>query len=114
MQWLLITMLAIDLASIKVEPNLEKRSDLALDNAGASLDLARSAYNTGDAAKTEAALNEVGESVDLAYQALEDTGKDARRNPRPFKRAELKTRELLRRLDGIRELVGYEDRALVD
>jgi hypothetical protein len=52
--------------------------------------------------------------VDLAYQALEETGKDARRNPKPFKRAELKTRELLRRLDGIRELVGYEDRALVD
>ena len=83
---------------------------------GSLLDAARSGacYNTGDAAKTESALNEVGESVDLAYQALEDTGKDARRNPRPFKRAELKTRELLRRLDGIRELVGYEDQALVD
>src|SRR5580704_572431 len=112
MQWLLITflttgVLAIDLASVKMEPNLEKRSDLALDNATAALDQARTAYNSGDVAKTEVALNEVGESVDLAYHSLEETGKDARRNPRPFKRAELRTRELLRRLEGIRELVSF-------
>jgi hypothetical protein len=119
MQWLLVTLfisrvLAIDLASIKTEPNLEKRSDLALDNAGSALDQARAAYTNGDVAKTEAALSEVGESVDLAYHSLEETGKDARRNPRPFKRAELKTRELLRRLEGIRELVSFEDRSVVD
>ncbi|MGD1097509.1 MAG: hypothetical protein ABSB35_36665 [Bryobacteraceae bacterium] len=119
MLWLLITLLtsgvlATDLASIKTEPNLEKRSDLALDNAGTALDLARTAYNSGDVAKTGTALDEVVESVDLAYHSLEETGKDARRNPRPYKRAELKTRELLRRLEGIRELVSFEDRALVE
>ena len=114
MQWLLIAILAFDLASIKNEPNLEKRSELALDHAGAELDEAREAYNAGDVAKMESALGEVGESVELAYHSLTDTGKDARRNPKFFKRAELRTRELMRRLEGIRESVSYQDRALVE
>ncbi len=114
MQWLLIAILAFDLASIKNEPNLEKRSELALDHAGAELDEAREAYNAGDVAKMESALGEVGESVELAYHSLTDTGKDARRNPKFFKRAELRTRELMRRLEGIRETVSYQDRALVE
>jgi hypothetical protein len=62
----------------------------------------------------ESALGEVGESVELAYHSLTDTGKDARRNPKFFKRAELRTRELMRRLEGIRETVSYQDRALVE
>src|SRR5258706_2005607 len=117
MHSLLITsvmLLAFDLGSIKNEPNLEKRSELALDYANTALDQAREAYNAGDVAKTEAALGELRESVELAYQSLEETGKDARRNPKFFKRAELKTRELMRRLDGLRSTVGFEDRALVE
>jgi hypothetical protein len=114
MQWLLIVILAFDLASIKTEPNLEKRSELALDHAGAALDEAREAYNSGDVAKTELALGEVGDAVELAYHSLADTGKDARRNPKFFKRAELRTRELMRRLEGIRETVSYQDRAMVE
>ena len=114
MQWLLIAILAFDLASIKTEPNLEKRSELALDNAGTALDQAREAYNSGDVSKMEFALHEVEASVELAFQALTDTGKDARRNPKFFKKAELKTRELIRRLEGVREIVSYQDRALVE
>jgi hypothetical protein len=114
MLWLLITFLAFDLAAIKTEPNLEKRSELALENASAALDQAREAYNAGDLDKMQLALSEVGESVDLAFQSLEDTGKDARRNPKFFKRAEIKTHELLRRLEGIREAVSYQDRALFE
>lgn len=114
MNLVLIVILAFDLASIKTEPNLEKRSELALDHAGAALDQAREAYSAGDVAKMELALGEVGESVELAYHALTDTGKDARRNPKFFKRAELRTRELMRRLEGIRETVSYQDRALVE
>ena len=114
MQWLFIVILAFDLASIKTEPNLEKRSELALDHAGTALDQAREAYNSGNLAKMELALGEVGESVELAYHALTDSGKDARRNPKFFKRAELRTRELMRRLEGIRETVSFQDRALVE
>jgi len=113
MQWVLVAMLVFDLASVKNEPNLEKRSELALDNANAALDQAREAYTAGDSAKMAAALNEVRESVDLSYDSLSESGKDPR-GSRSFKRAELRTRELLRRLEGMRETVGFEERAIVD
>jgi hypothetical protein len=114
MQLLFITFLVFDLAVAKTEPNLEKRSELALENASAALDQAREAYNGGDLDKLKIELEEVGQSVDLAYQSLTDTGKDARRNPKFFKRAELKTHELLRRLEGIREAASFQDRALFE
>lgn len=112
---LLVTVfLAADVASIKMEPNLEHRSELALDYAKTLLDQARDAYHAGDVAKTGAVLDQMRESVDLAYQSLEETGKDARRNPKFFKRAEVKTRELLRRLEGLGQTVSFEDRAMVE
>jgi hypothetical protein len=113
MQWLLITVLALDLTSIKTEPNLEKRSELALDYANTSLDQAKEAYASGDAAKMGTSLEEVGASVDLAYDSLSETGKDPR-GSRFFKRAELRTRELLRRLEGERDTVNFDDRSVVE
>jgi hypothetical protein len=113
MHWLLIAVLAADLGSIRQEPNLERRSELALENADSSLSEARTAYDLGDLEKTKAAIGEVRESVDLAYESLTETGKDARRKPKFFKRAELTTRELLRRLEGLREGMSYQDRPLL-
>jgi hypothetical protein len=113
MHGLLILFLAFDLAAVKNEPNLERRSERALDNANAALDLARDAYNSSDFAATQSALEETGQSVDLSYQSLQETGKEPRRS-QAFKRAELRTRELLRRLDGLRESFSVTDRALLD
>jgi hypothetical protein len=113
MHWILMLALAFDLASVKSEPNLEKRSELALMNANTALDSARDAYGQGDLDKTQANLDEVRDSVDLAYQALSDTGKDPRKD-RFFKRAELKTRELLRRLEGLDQTMSFADRGIVD
>ncbi len=113
MQWILLLTLAFDLATIKSEPNLEKRSELALTNANAALDSAREAYNKGDLDRTETNLNEVLDSVDLAYQALSDTGKDPRKD-RFFKQAELRTRALLRRLEGLGETMSAADRGVVE
>jgi hypothetical protein len=114
MQVLLILCLAFDLAAIKLEPNLERRSERALDNASAVMDSARDASSAGDSVKIKAALEEVRESVDLAYQSLVDSGKSARRNPKFFKRAELKTRELMRRLEGLAQAVDSDDRTFVE
>src|ERR1035437_5905058 len=75
-------LLAVDLASIQQEPNLERRSQLAMDYAGAALDTARTAYQASDLEKTQAALSEVGQAVDLAYDSLQKTGKEARRDPK--------------------------------
>jgi hypothetical protein len=52
--------------------------------------------------------------VDLAYESLSATGKDPRRDPKFFKRAELRTRELLRRLEGLGESVSFSDRSMVE
>jgi hypothetical protein len=114
MHVLLILCLAFDLSAIKTEPNLERRSDRAIDNASAAMDAARDAASAGDAAKTKAALEEVRDSVDLSYQSLVDSGKSARRNPKFFKRAELKTRELMRRLEGLAQAVDSDDRTFVE
>jgi hypothetical protein len=114
MHALLILCLAFDLTAIKLEPNLERRSERAIDNASAAMDSARDASAAGDAAKAKAALEELRDSVDLSYQSLIDAGKSARRNPKFFKKAELKTRELIRRLEGLAQSVDADDRIFVE
>jgi hypothetical protein len=109
---LLILYLASDLAAIKLEPNLERRSELALGNASSAMEVARDAAT--DEAKLKPALQELRDSVDLAYQSLVDSGKSARRNPKFFKKAELKTRELMRRLEGLAQAVDADDRVFVE
>jgi len=113
MQWLLIAVLAFDLAAVKTEPNLERRSERALDNAGVALAAAHDSYSANDLDKTQSDLDELMESVDLAFDSLKQTGKDPRNN-KFFKRAELKTRELVRRLEGMRESLNVADRPLLD
>ena len=91
--------LRADLKPALAEPNLEKRSKLALDNAAAVYQAARSAYEKGDNDRAAAAVAEIQESVDLAYKSLTETGKNPRKSPKWFKKAEIETRDLLRKLD---------------
>ena len=105
---------AADLASIQQEPNLERHSQLAMDYAGTALDAARTAYQSSDLEKTKTSLSEVGAAVDLAYDSLQQTGKDVRRDSKFFKRAELSTRQLLRRIEGVAESMSFEDRAAAE
>ena len=114
MHWILLLALAFDLGPVKSEPNLEKRSERALDNANLALDAARDDYNAGNIGKTESELEEVCDSVDLAYESLSDTGKDPRKDPKFFKRAELRTRELLRRLEGLAPDLSGVDRGTLE
>jgi hypothetical protein len=111
---LLAALLAYDLADVRKEPNPEHRCDLALTHADTALTAARQAYAADDLEKTKSVLEEVGEAVELAHDSLVANGKDARRNPRYFKRAELSIRQLLRRLDGLRDMMSSADRHLVD
>ena len=108
------TLCAAGLASIQQEPNLEKRNQLAIEFANSALDTARTAYQANDMDKTRASLDDAGEAVDLAYDSLKQTGKEARRDPKLFKRTELATRQMLRRIDGMAEGMNFEDRSLVD
>jgi len=111
---LLTLMLALDLSGIKSEPKLEKRSQLALEFAGSELDSARDSYKKGDVDACRSALGEVEAGVQLSYDSLMATGKDPRRNSKPFKDAEKATRQILRRLDGLSDLMSAFDRGTVE
>ena len=102
-----------DINSVKSEPDLEKRSELALANADHAIDEARQAYNSGNDQAQQAALVEVQESVEASYAALEHSNKNPRRS-KYYKNAELKVRALVRRLTSFREEVGFETRQSVD
>ena len=103
-----------DLNQAKAEPNLEKRSKLALENAQQALKAARQVYASGDTAKLQALLTEVRDSVQLAADSLNQTGKNPRKSPKHFKRAEIETRDLLRRLDAFRDEMSVMDRHLLE
>jgi hypothetical protein len=103
-----------DLKPAKAEPNLEKRSKLALDNAAAALKHAREAYRKGEMDETRTLAAEAVESVELAESSLRETGKDPRRSPKWFKRAELETRELGRKVETFQSEMSYTDRPLLD
>jgi hypothetical protein len=111
---LAMNLLAVDLAAVKNEPKLEKRSELALQYADSALDTARDLYKKGDVDGSRAALANVEAGVQLSYDSLMATGKDARRNSRPFKEAEKATRQILRRLDSLSDFMSAIDRSAVE
>src|ERR1035437_8562893 len=96
------------------DPNLGKRSKLALDNAALALKAAREAYGNGDNQAVAAAAGEIQQSVDLAYDSLMKTGKNPRNSPRWFKPAEIATRDLSKKLDSFQRDMDYTDRPLLD
>lgn len=110
----LLWMSAGDLAALRSEPDPQKRSDKAMQYAARAVDEARETYRAGGIDQAKAALNEVREAVNISYASLEESGKDARRSPKHFKRAELKIRELLRRLRGLSAEADVDDRPAFD
>jgi hypothetical protein len=105
--------LRADLAAARAEPNLEKRSQLALDNADRALKSSREAYRKGDLDQAAARIQELRESVDLAEKSLIETGKDPRRKSKWFKRAEIRTRDLMRKLDAFDREMNFADRNIL-
>lgn len=101
-----------DLSAIQNESNAEKRAQKALANASSSLKASQEAYGKGHSA--DPLLEEVRASVQLAYESLRDTGKNPSKSPKHFKQAEIKTRELLRRLDDFRNEMAADDRQIID
>jgi len=102
-----------DLQTVLSEPNLEKRSEKALSNADAMVSEARKAYKADDMKTFQANLKEVRESIELSYKSLQESGKAARRNPKYFKKADLKLREIAKKLDNLEKDVVMDERAEV-
>ena len=113
-QLLALLLLAFaDIAAVKSEPDVERRSELALASADKEMDAARLAYNGGDEKAEQLALGEVRELVDVSYDALEHSNR-APRKSKYYKNAELKLRALLRRLNSFRDQVSFEGREPVE
>ena len=105
--------LRADVATVNAEPNLEKRSQLALEHAELEIVAAKKAYEAGEFDNFKRLLTEVGDLADVCYDALEDTGKRARRAPKWFKKAEQRMLTLMRRIGSLEKDVALEDRDLV-
>ena len=106
--------LAADLTQVQAEPNLEKRSRFALENAERALQASRQAYTAGDVKQAGAMLKELGESVELAEKSLDESGKNPIKSPKYFKSAEIKTGSLVRRIDAFSRDMSFEDRPMAD
>jgi hypothetical protein len=106
--------LSADLSVIQAEKNLEKRSRLALEHADVELKESRRVYHEGDLERTAALLAEVQEAVALAEESLKETGKNPSRSPKHFKHAEIKTGDLLRKVESFARDMSYADRPLTE
>ena len=103
-----------DLKRAMAEPNLEKRSQLALENAVEAYKSAREAYRKGEKDEVAARIAEIDESVTLAHASLTQTGKDLRRSPKWIKEAEIETRDLMKRLDSFEHEMAFDDRPMLE
>ena len=110
----IVVAIRAEIPRIQAEPNLEKRSKLALDNADQALKLARDAYEKSDLINTAGLLAEVKASVELADASLKSTGKKPSRSPKAFKYAELRTSELLRRIETFSQDMNFADRPMIE
>ena len=107
-------LLGADLAAVKAEPNLEKRSEKALVYAGEVVTAMRAELDSNNVEKIKTQLVEFQAAVDLSVDSLAATGKNARRSPKYFKRAEVRLRELLRRLETFKRDMPFDDRPALD
>ena len=102
-----------DLKKALAQANLEKRSALALENAFAALKEAQKAYAAGETDRVKSLIAEIGDSVQLADESLKKSGKEPRKHPTYFKKAEISTRELARKLESFEAGMSYIDRPLM-
>lgn len=102
-----------ELEGVMAERNLEKRSRLALEHADRALQGARAAYDKGDLELAARHVALVLEAVELAETSLNETGKNPRRSPKWFKRAEIAIRELLKKMDAFEREMNVADRDML-
>jgi hypothetical protein len=105
---------AANLQQVRSEPNLEKRSGLALQNAMSAYQSLKAAYLSGDIHLVAVIASELEDSVKLAHASLFERGKNGRKSQKWLKRTEFETRELLRRLSAFQQDMNVNDRPLLD
>jgi hypothetical protein len=100
--------------TVKAEAVPEKQSQMALELAQHGVDGVVEAYRQGLPEQARAMLARIVEAVELSLGALEASGKNARSQPKHFKRAEIATRKLARSLTGAQRQLIYDEREDLD
>ncbi len=111
---LLLTALVIDFDTVKAEPALDKRAQRALDFAQERLTEARKHHDAADFASFATHLAQTAQGVEYCLTSLEEMGKHPSRNTRHYKAAELRVRDILRRMTTLRNDVGLDLRPQVE
>lgn len=110
---LLIALLAPpgSLQQVRAEPKLEKRAELAIEYAGVAMARARKiVVDSGSITELSASLQQIGESCQLAIDSLRQTGKRPNKLAKQYKRAELRTRSLVRELTDLVAVLPIDNR----
>jgi hypothetical protein len=103
------------LDGVRKEPNLTRRAQRALEYAEREMVRAQQIVREfGSKSELEAALARIAEGVELSLQSLRETGRPPRRLSRDYKRGELKTRDLIRKLEDLEKALSLEDRPVVE
>ena len=110
---LLAAPIPTSLDQVKADTNPERRAKAAVDFAAAAEKNAEAAFAGGDMKAVGAELNTMKESMETARDSLVASGKTPGRNPGPYKYAELRSRELLIRLDDLERRMFLEDREMI-
>jgi hypothetical protein len=105
--------LPTSLDQVKADPNPEHRARAAVDFAAISEKNAEAAFTNGDIKAMAAELNTMKESMELARDSFVESKKTPGRSPGLYKYAELRSRELLIRLDDLERRMYIDDRDLM-
>jgi hypothetical protein len=101
------------LEAVKSEGNLEKRSEKSLEVAEQQIDQAAKSYQSGELEAVRESFGVAREAVVLSWESLMATGKNPRKSPKYFKRAEITLRKMLRRLNEFRNVMSVDDRPML-
>ena len=111
---LLMAQSAPTLDQIRADANLEHRARTAIDFAAAIERSAEADYSKGDMNAVMADLKTMAEAIELAHKALQQTGRTPMRHPGPYKYGELKTQEMLSRLNDLSHRMEPDERGSLD
>lgn len=110
-----LLLMAQDLDTVGKEQNLTRRSQRALEFAEREMAKAQKIVKDfGSRSELQAALDNIVAGSELALQALRETGRPPRRLSREYKRGELKTRDLIRRLEDLEKALSLDDRPIAE
>jgi hypothetical protein len=103
----------VSLDQVKAEPDPERRAKAAIDFAATAERNAEVAFTDGNVQNVVAQLKIMKESMETTRDSLVASRKTPGRNPQLYKYFELRSHELLIRLEDFERRMSFEDRDVV-